>query len=220
LAEYNREQGQTTTPSGSQPGYQEGERWGQEPSPRESVTEEYREGTEAAQKAAREGGRKASEYLHQVRMQTAESMERAAGTMRERASKTEGMPADAGTMVADRLEGAAGYLREHDHKAIANDVQEQVRQHSAQALAGAVFAGFLLGRMLRAPQPVSMEKASAVLQDRLRSTYAEARAIRLELADIGAGLRDLVELEFGLAKEEASAILGHNGADAEEEPED
>jgi hypothetical protein len=59
------------------------------------------------------------------------------------------MPAQAGAKAADALDNASGYLRTHETSEILNDVESYAKAHPAQALAGAVVAGFVLGRILR-----------------------------------------------------------------------
>jgi len=51
--------------------------------------------------------------------------------------------------VAEGVDTAAGYLHEHSTDEMLADVERYVREHPTQSLAGAVFAGFLLGRALR-----------------------------------------------------------------------
>ena len=134
---------------------------------RPSVSEEYRQATSAREGAVARAQEEALEYGEQVREKAAEygekaqqqldagkdqaaaGMERAAGQLRERAAQGGGVPAQAGMKVADTMDQAAGYLREHTTAEMWDEVEMYVRQHPAQALAGAAFAGFMLGRILR-----------------------------------------------------------------------
>jgi ElaB/YqjD/DUF883 family membrane-anchored ribosome-binding protein len=59
------------------------------------------------------------------------------------------MPAQAGVKVADTMESAAGYLREHNTEDMVGDLEKYVKAHPTTALAGAVVAGFFIGRILR-----------------------------------------------------------------------
>jgi hypothetical protein len=47
------------------------------------------------------------------------------------------------------MESTASYLREHDFKAMGEDVVGVARRHPAQALLSALLLGFLLGRAAR-----------------------------------------------------------------------
>jgi phage-related minor tail protein len=76
-------------------------------------------------------------------------MERAADMVRDRAEGTGGTTAQAGTKVADTMETAAGYMREHDVNEMWTDLETYARTHPTQALIGAVVTGFLVGRLIR-----------------------------------------------------------------------
>lgn len=104
---------------------------------------------EQAREKAQEYGDRAQEQAEKGRVQTATGMEKAAGMVRERTAGTSGMPAEAGAKAADALDNASGYLRTHQTSEIMNDVETYARTHPGQALAGAIFAGFVLGRILR-----------------------------------------------------------------------
>ena len=96
-----------------------------------------------------EYGDKAVEQVDAGKEKAATGMEQAAGAIREKVSRTSGMTAEAGTKVADTMDRTAGYLREHSTGEMWEDVEHYVRKHPAQALAGAVFAGFLIAKVLR-----------------------------------------------------------------------
>jgi ElaB/YqjD/DUF883 family membrane-anchored ribosome-binding protein len=80
--------------------------------------------------------------------QAASGLERAAQVTHERVAGSEGMPAQAGTKVADVMEDTAKYLRTHDTNEIWRDVESYARSHPIQALAGAVVGGFVLGKLI------------------------------------------------------------------------
>jgi ElaB/YqjD/DUF883 family membrane-anchored ribosome-binding protein len=99
---------------------------------------------------------KAAEYGARVQEQAdagidaaAEGVGKAASKVREQAARQDGMAGQAGVKVADGMEKTAGYLREHDTDQILDDVEQYVREHPMQAVAGAVVGGFLIGRILR-----------------------------------------------------------------------
>lgn len=104
--------------------------------------------TKAKEKAP-EVMRKAQEQADARLDTAAEGMQSAASKIRERAQSAEGMPAEAGTKVADTMERTAGYLREHDTNEILDDMETYVREHPMQAVAGAVLGGFIIGRILK-----------------------------------------------------------------------
>jgi hypothetical protein len=143
MSEYERE-ARPTSLSSQSPDYRSEEQEGTE-GLREKA-QEYRETTE---EKASELGDKAQEQLETGKEHAAGRMERAAEIVRERASGSEGVPAEAASKVAGSMEGAATYLREHSTAEIWSDVEGYAREHPAQAIAGAVFAGFIIGRILR-----------------------------------------------------------------------
>jgi ElaB/YqjD/DUF883 family membrane-anchored ribosome-binding protein len=99
---------------------------------------------------------KATEFTDKARERTDEGMNKAAGAMDDTAQKlrdrTEGqggVQAKAGEKVAEGMEKTAGYLREKDTQQIMDDVEDYVREHPVQAIAGALVGGFVLARILR-----------------------------------------------------------------------
>jgi hypothetical protein len=119
------------------------------------VREYAQQGREVASEYASKAQEKATEYAQVAqekaevgKERAAEGMERLAGQLRERTGE-EGAAAAAGQKVADSMEKTAYYLREHEVTEIWGDLEAYVREHPMQAMAGAVFAGFLLGRMMR-----------------------------------------------------------------------
>lgn len=79
----------------------------------------------------------------------ASGLENAASQVRDRMGGGEGMRAQAGTKVADGLEKASTYLREHESREVWDDVETYIRDHPTQALVGAVAAGFVIARVMR-----------------------------------------------------------------------
>jgi hypothetical protein len=110
--------------------------------PEEGTIREY--GNPLEEGGRSDTGQQVREQVEQGRERTAEGVERVAGRVRERAANIPGSE-----RVAEGMEGTARYLREHDTTEIMNDLERYVRQHPMQAVAGAVFAGFLIGRVLR-----------------------------------------------------------------------
>jgi hypothetical protein len=79
--------------------------------------------------------------------QAAGGLEHAAQVAHQRATGSAGIPAEAGTKVANVMEDTAQYLRTHDTHSIWVDMASYVRRHPVQALAGAVVGGFLLRKL-------------------------------------------------------------------------
>jgi ElaB/YqjD/DUF883 family membrane-anchored ribosome-binding protein len=114
----------------------------------EQVQEKTREYTEQVKDKASEYGEKAQEQVEAGKDMAAERMESAATVIREKAGQS-GLPAEAGEKLATGMEKTAGYLREHDTTQMMDDLETYVRSHPMKALAGAIFAGFVIGRVLR-----------------------------------------------------------------------
>jgi ElaB/YqjD/DUF883 family membrane-anchored ribosome-binding protein len=131
-----------------------------EQDPRSSTTSQQSQtgetgAEEQAKEYAEQAKNKASEMADEGKKraeagkdQAASSLERAAQVTHERVAGSEGMPAQAGTKVADVMEDTAKYLRTHDTNEIWRDVESYARSHPVQALAGAVVGGFVLGKLI------------------------------------------------------------------------
>ena len=78
----------------------------------------------------------------------ASGLESTAEKIKGMTGESEGMPAHAGVKVAESMETASTYLKEHSSDEIFKDLEVYVKQHPVQALLGAIFAGFLVGRMM------------------------------------------------------------------------
>ncbi len=96
--------------------------------------------TESAQETARNIKHKASDVL-----------ERAAARVREKGHNLPGgeRTSRASDYLAGKAEQTAGYLRSHSSSEMMADVKEAVRRHPVQTIAGALLAGFLIGRSAR-----------------------------------------------------------------------
>jgi ElaB/YqjD/DUF883 family membrane-anchored ribosome-binding protein len=109
------------------------------------------------QHAMETGKAKAGDMAHNLQERTEQGRERAADGLANAASQLrsnfagdgEGVKGQVGVKVADSLERTAGYLREHETDQIWSDVETFVTEHPVQAAAGALVAGFVLGRVLR-----------------------------------------------------------------------
>jgi len=118
------------------------------------------EATEQAQRSGTHGrqemSQKATEFTERARERTDEGMKKAAGGMEDTAQKVReqtegkgGVQAKAGEKVAEGMEKTAGYLRDKDSQQMMDDVEQYVKEHPVQAIAGAVVGGFILARILR-----------------------------------------------------------------------
>ncbi|MBI2767490.1 MAG: hypothetical protein HYX53_16465 [Chloroflexi bacterium] len=83
------------------------------------------------------------------RERAASGLATAAGRMRERAEDRGGMQAQFGAKAADAMGKTAGYLREHDSNELWDGVRAFIKEHPMQAAAGALFAGYFIGKMMR-----------------------------------------------------------------------
>jgi ElaB/YqjD/DUF883 family membrane-anchored ribosome-binding protein len=120
---------------------------------REQAQEYADHAKNTASKIAGQAKNKTGEMANQVNVwakdQAASGLERAAQMAHQRASGSGGMPAEAGTKVANVMEDTAKYVRTHDTNDVWGDVEFYVRSHPIQAFAAAVFGGFVLGKLFR-----------------------------------------------------------------------
>ncbi len=93
----------------------------------------------------------ASETVDHQRENVSAGLDRAATTLHEKAANMPGGPqaVNAAHRVADGMETAASYLREHDFADMRDDVVNVCRKYPVQTLISAVAVGFLLGRAVR-----------------------------------------------------------------------
>jgi ElaB/YqjD/DUF883 family membrane-anchored ribosome-binding protein len=104
---------------------------------------------QTATHAAAEYSHKAKDTLNNNREQAASGVEKAAEKVRDQLGQKEGLPGQAGVKMADTMESTATYIRDHTTDEMMGDVERLVREHPVQAIAGAIFAGFVIGRVLR-----------------------------------------------------------------------
>ena len=135
----------TYSPTGQTP-TQQGSGGGQDIATK--AQEGAQQATEKAKEVASQYADKAQEQLETGKEQAAGGMQRAAETIREKTPES-GVAAQAGTKVAEGMEQTAQYLQEHSTDEILGDLETYVRSHPTQAVVGAIFVGFMLGRILR-----------------------------------------------------------------------
>jgi len=94
-------------------------------------------------------GKKTAEKIDTQREPAAGALEKTASALHEKGDRVAAATSGAAHKTADKIQATADYIREHDVKAMMNDVEGLVRRHPGQALAAAVAAGFLFGRVFR-----------------------------------------------------------------------
>jgi ElaB/YqjD/DUF883 family membrane-anchored ribosome-binding protein len=115
------------------------------------------DGSGTMQNAMETGKAKAADVAHNLQDRTEVGKEKAAGGLESAANQLrsnfgsdgDGVRGQVGVKMADSLEKTAGYLRDHETEQIWSDVETFVTEHPVQAAAGALVAGFVLGRILR-----------------------------------------------------------------------
>lgn len=114
-----------------------------------SVTDQANEVASKAQEKASEMGTRAQEKADQGMDRAAQGLHKAAENMRDRFEGQEGMQGQVGTKVATGIDSAATYLRDHDSAEVWSELESYIKEHPMQAAAGALFAGWMLGRIMR-----------------------------------------------------------------------
>ena len=121
----------------------------------EEVTDYVRDTAgEAASRVRERSGEmadKAVEKFDQGRQAAAGTLDRAALKLHSKAESVPGgsRSATAAHKMADGMERAAAYIREHDAKDIGADAADLMRRYPSRTLIGALALGFLIGRTLR-----------------------------------------------------------------------
>ena len=104
-----------------------------------------------AQEQAKRYGQRAMDAVESGRESAASTLDNAASNIRAKADSLPGGPdvSRFARRAADRIGGAAQYLRDHEVKDVMSGVETFVKDHPAQALLGAAVVGFLAGRSMR-----------------------------------------------------------------------
>jgi ElaB/YqjD/DUF883 family membrane-anchored ribosome-binding protein len=114
-----------------------------------STMDQAKEQLGQAREQLNEGMDKAKDQVDAGIDTGATQLEGAADKVRDAVGDKEGMPREVGLKVADTMDTASTYLKEHSSDEIMKDLESYVKEHPAQAMVGAIFAGFLVGRILR-----------------------------------------------------------------------
>jgi len=93
-------------------------------------------------------------------------------------------------ITADKIQVAAEYLREHDTRAMVEDLEGIVRRHLGAALAAAAVVGFVAGRALRNGGCGERYDGAS------RQATSNGRTMSEVLQDIVANIQEIVRSEF------------------------
>ena len=116
---------------------------------RESVKEQAsRTATDVKEKVA-DLGRKATDKIDEQRVRAASTFDETASALHERGDRLVSTTFNAVHGTADKIQAVADYLRDHDARAVLEDIGGLIRRHPGEALAAAAVAGFFAGRALR-----------------------------------------------------------------------
>ncbi len=104
-----------------------------------------------ARQKVSDAGKQANDKIDEKRGPAADALESAASTIHEKAENLPGGETvkNVAHSAAEKLESTAGYIREHDVKAMLSDVEEMVKRNPGPSLLIAVALGFLIGRAFR-----------------------------------------------------------------------
>ncbi len=117
----------------------------------QNVKDKVSDAAATAKQKVSDVGRQTTGQIDAQRAPAANALESAAATLHD---KAEGLPGgetvkSVAHSTADKLESTAGYIREHDVKAMLSDVEEIVRRNPGPSLLIAATIGFLIGRAFR-----------------------------------------------------------------------
>lgn len=114
------------------------------------MADQAREATDKVAQQARQAGEQMEARTDAGMDRAASGLESAAEQVRDRlGGEGDGMRGAVGVKVADRLDRASGYLREHESREVWDDLETYIRDHPTHALIGAVAAGFVIAKVLR-----------------------------------------------------------------------
>ena len=114
------------------------------------VQEQAGDVAEKAQEQAAAVKDRAMEQAEVGKQKAASGLHSAAEQLRNRTGDAEeGVKSQVVTKAADTMEQTATYLEEHEASEIWEDFERFVKEHPMQAAAGALVAGFVVGRILR-----------------------------------------------------------------------
>jgi len=117
----------------------------------QSVKDKVSDAAATAKQKVSDAGRQAVDTVDERRAPAADALESAASSIHERAENLPGGETvrNVAHSAADKLESTAGYIREHDVRAMLTDVEDVVKRNPGPSLLIAVAIGFLIGRAFR-----------------------------------------------------------------------
>lgn len=117
----------------------------------QNVTDKMADAAAAAKQKVSDAGRQATEKIDEKRGPAADTLESAASNLHEKAEDLPGGEAvrNMAHSTAEKLESTAGYIREHDMRAMMSDVEQIVKRNPGPSLLIAAALGFLIGRAFR-----------------------------------------------------------------------
>ncbi|MGA8027026.1 MAG: hypothetical protein WB992_07760 [Bryobacteraceae bacterium] len=117
----------------------------------QTVKEKVTDAATTAKQKVSDAGRQATDKIDEKRGPAADALETAASTLHEKAEDLPGGDTvkSVAHSAAEKLESTAGYIREHDVRAMLSDVEEIVKRNPGPSLLVAVAVGFLIGRAFR-----------------------------------------------------------------------
>jgi ElaB/YqjD/DUF883 family membrane-anchored ribosome-binding protein len=117
----------------------------------QSVKETMTDAANTARQKVAETGRQTTGRIDEQRGPAADALQSAASTLHEKAEDLPGGQSvkSAAHSAADKLESTAGYIREHDIRAMLSDVEDVVKRNPGPSLLIAAGIGFLIGRAFR-----------------------------------------------------------------------
>lgn len=117
----------------------------------QNVTNRVADAAAAAKQKVSTAGDQATDKVDEKRGAAADALESAASNIHEKAEDLPGGETvrNVAHSTAEKLESTAGYIREHDVRAMISDVEQIVKRNPGPSLLIAVALGFLIGRAFR-----------------------------------------------------------------------
>ncbi|MBV9503241.1 MAG: hypothetical protein JO138_28030 [Acidobacteriaceae bacterium] len=117
----------------------------------QTVKDKVSDAAATAKQKVSDVGRQATDKVDEKRGPAADALENAAATIHEKAENLPGGETvrSVAHSAADKLESTAGYIREHDVRAMLTDVEDVVKRNPGPSLLIAAAIGFLIGRAFR-----------------------------------------------------------------------
>ncbi len=117
----------------------------------QSVKNKATDTAATAKQKVSDAGRQASDKIDEKRGPAADALQSAASAIHEKAEDLPGGETvkSVAHSAAEKLESTAGYIREHDVKAMLSDMEEIVKRNPGPSLLIAAAIGFLIGRAFR-----------------------------------------------------------------------